>query len=75
MRSEYSILVGKPPGKGQLRIPRCRWQDNVIMDLREIDLEYIHWMDVIQDRNQWRVLVNTIVRLLVPYKAGNFFTS
>jgi hypothetical protein len=44
IRSAYSILVGKPEGKKSLGIPRCRWRDNIRMDLKEIVWEGVDWM-------------------------------
>jgi hypothetical protein len=58
-RNAYRILVGKPDGKRPLGRPRRRWVDNIKMDLRE------DWMDMGQDRDQWRALVNTVLNLRV----------
>jgi hypothetical protein len=60
------ILVGKPEGKRPLGRPRCRWVDNIKMDLREIGWSRVDWMDMAQDRDQWRALVNTVLNLRVP---------
>jgi hypothetical protein len=54
----YRILVGKPEGKRPPGRPRRRWVGNIKMDVREIG-----WIDVAQDRDQWRSLVNTILNL------------
>jgi hypothetical protein len=65
MRNAYRILVGKRKEKGQKR-PRRGWQDNIKMDLREIvwdDMDCIH---LVQDRGQWRALVNTLINLQAP---------
>jgi hypothetical protein len=62
----YGILVGKSEGKRPLRRPRRRWVDNIKMDLREIGWYGTDWIDLAQDRNQWRALVNTIMNLRVP---------
>jgi hypothetical protein len=59
-RTPYSILVGKPEEKRPLGRPRRRWVDNIKMDLREIRLDGMDWIDVAQDRDQWRALVNTV---------------
>jgi hypothetical protein len=45
------------------------------MDLREIGWEGVDWIHLDKDRNQWRALVNAVMNLRVPYKAGNFLTS
>jgi hypothetical protein len=58
--------VGKPEGKIPLGRPRRRWVDNIKMDLREIGWDYMDWIDVAQDRDQWRAPVNTIMKLWVP---------
>jgi hypothetical protein len=65
-RNAYRILVGKPEGKRPLRRPRRRWVDNIEMDLREIGWEGLDWIDLAQDRGQWRALVNTVMNLRVP---------
>jgi hypothetical protein len=62
----YRILVAKPEGKRPLGRPRCRWVDNIKMDLREIEWCGTDWIDLPQDRDQWRALVNTIMNLQVP---------
>jgi hypothetical protein len=58
--------VGKPEGKRPLGRPRCRWVDNVKMDLRETEWGGLDWIDLAQDRDQWRALVNTVMKLWVP---------
>jgi hypothetical protein len=62
----YRILVGKPEGKRPLVRPRRRWVDNIKMNLREIGWDGMDWIDLFQDRNQWRALVNTVMNLRVP---------
>jgi hypothetical protein len=54
--------VGKPEGKRPLGRPRRRWVDNIKMDLREIGRDGVDWMDMAQDRDQWRALVNTVLQ-------------
>jgi hypothetical protein len=56
------ILVGKPEGKRPLGRPRRRWVDNIKIDLRD----GMHWIDLAQDREKWRALVNTVMNLRVP---------
>jgi hypothetical protein len=65
-RNAYRILVGKPEGKRPLGRPRRRWVDNIKMDLREIGWDGVDWIDMAQDRDQWRALVNTVLNLRVP---------
>jgi hypothetical protein len=57
----YKILVGKP--ERPLGRPRRRWEDNNKMDLREISWDCMDWVDVAHDRDQWRALVNTVIKL------------
>jgi hypothetical protein len=57
--------VGKPEGKRPLGRPRRRWEDNIRIDLREIGWGGMNWIDLAQDRDQWRALVNTIMNLRV----------
>jgi hypothetical protein len=64
-RNAYRILVGKPEGKRQLGKPRRRWVENIKMDLRVIGWDGMEWIELAQDRNQRRALVNT-VNLRVP---------
>jgi hypothetical protein len=65
-RNAYGILVGKPEGKRPLGRPRRRWQDNIKMDLKEIGWGGMDWLDLAQDRDQWRALVNMVMNLWVP---------
>jgi hypothetical protein len=65
-RNAYKIMVGKPEGKRPLGRPRRRWVDNIKMDLRNIGRDGIDWIDVAQDRDQLRVIVNTVKKLRVP---------
>jgi hypothetical protein len=65
-RNAYRILVGKPEGKRPLGRPRRRWMDIIKMDLREIEWGGMDWIDLAQNRDRWRVLVNTVMNLRVP---------
>jgi hypothetical protein len=65
-RNACRILVGKPEGKRPLGRPRRKWMDNSKMDLREIGWDGVDWIDMAQDRYQWRALVNTVLNLWVP---------
>jgi hypothetical protein len=62
----YKILVGKPEGKRPLGRQRRRWVNNIKLDLREIGLGGLGWIDLAQDMDQYRVLVNTVMKLRVP---------
>jgi hypothetical protein len=65
-RNAYRILVGKPKGKRPLGRPRHRLVDNIKMDLRETGWDAMDWIDLAQDRDQWRALVNMVMNLWVP---------
>jgi hypothetical protein len=65
-RNAHRILVGKPEGKRLLGRPRRRWVDNIIINLREIGWDGKDWIDLAEDRGQWRALVNTVMNLRVP---------
>jgi hypothetical protein len=58
--------VGKPERKRPLGRPRRRWVNNIKMGLREIEWGVMGWIDLTQDRDQWRALVNTVMNLGVP---------
>jgi hypothetical protein len=62
-RNEYRMLVGKPEGKTPLGRPRRRREDNIKMDLREIGWGGMDWIDLAQDRDQWKALLNTVMNL------------
>jgi hypothetical protein len=62
----YRILVGKPEGKSPLGRPRCRWVDNIKMDLRDIHWGCVDWIELAQDRDQVRSVVNTVMNFRVP---------
>jgi hypothetical protein len=66
MRNAYSILLGKPEGRRPLGKPRRRWVDNIKIDLRDIGWDGVDWVDLAQDRGQWRAFVNTAMNLWVP---------
>jgi hypothetical protein len=62
----YRILVGNPEGNRPLGGPRRRWVDNIKMNLREIGWNDMDWIDLAQDRDQWRALVKAVMNLRVP---------
>jgi hypothetical protein len=65
-RNAYRILVGKPEGKRPLGRPKRRWVDNIEMDLRGMGWNDTDCIDLGQDRDQWRALVNAVMNFLVP---------
>jgi hypothetical protein len=65
-RNAYRILVGNREGKRPLGRPRRRRVDNIKMNLREIGWDSMDCIDLAQDRDQWRALVNTVMNLRVP---------
>jgi len=62
-RGVHRVLVGEPVGKIPLGRPRRRWKDNIKMDLREVGGD---WIELAQDRDRWRALVNTVMNFWVP---------
>jgi hypothetical protein len=65
-RNAYRILVGKPEGKRPLGRPRRRWVDDIKMNLAEIGWDGMDWIELAQDRDQWRTFVYTVMNLRVP---------
>jgi hypothetical protein len=63
---EKRKLVGKPKGNTPSGRRRRRWEDNIKMDLREIGWGGMDWIDLAQDRDQWRALVNTVMNIRAP---------
>jgi hypothetical protein len=66
VRGAYSILVGRPEGRRPLGRPRRKWEDKIKMGLREIGFGDVDWINLAQDRDMWRALVNTVMILRVP---------
>jgi len=62
----YRFLVGKPDGTRPLGRPRRRWENNIKMDLQELGCEGMDWIELAQDRDRWRALVNAVMILRVP---------
>jgi hypothetical protein len=60
------VSFGRPESKRPLRRPRRRWEDNIKLDLREIVIDGTNWIQLAQDRVQWRAFVNTVMYLRVP---------
>jgi hypothetical protein len=69
-RGVYRVLVGKPDGKRPLGKSRHRWEDNIKMDLQEVGGSCGDWMELAQDRDRWRALVNTVMNIRVPRERG-----
>jgi hypothetical protein len=65
-RSVYGGLVGKPEGTRTLGRPRHRWEGNIKMDLQELGFGCVDWIELAQDRDRWRPLVNAVMNLRVP---------
>jgi hypothetical protein len=65
-RNVYRLLMGKPEGKRPLGRPRCRWVENIRMDLGEVGLSHVVWIGLAKDRKRWRALVNSVLNLRVP---------
>ena len=65
-RDVCRVLVGKPEGKRPLGRPRLRWEDNIKMGLQEVGCGGMDWIELAQDRDRWRALVNAVMNLRVP---------
>jgi hypothetical protein len=64
-RGAFRILVGRPEGRRPLGRPRRRWEDNIKMDLQEVGWGGMDWIDLAQDRDRWRAVVNAVMNLRV----------
>jgi len=65
-RGVYRVLVGKPEGRKPLGRPRCRWVDNIRMDLQEVGFGCMNWIGLAQDRDRRRALVSAVMNLRIP---------
>jgi hypothetical protein len=62
-RGIYRVSMGKPEGRRPLGRPRLKWKDNIKMDLREVRLGAMDWIDVAEDSDKWRALVNAVMNV------------
>ena len=74
VRGVYRVLVGKSEGKSPLTRSRRRWENNIKMYIQELGCAGMGWIELVQDRDRWRALVNAVMNLRVPYR-GNFLTK
>jgi hypothetical protein len=65
-RGANRVLVGRPEGRRPLERPRRRWEDNIKMDLQDMGRRGMDVIDMAQDRDRWRALVNAVMNLRVP---------
>jgi hypothetical protein len=65
-RGVYRVFVGSPECKRPLGRPRRSWEDNIKLDLREIGIDGANWIQLAQDRVQWRAFVNTVMNFRFP---------
>ena len=65
-RNAYRVLVGKPEGKRPLERQRRRCEENIKMDLREVGCDPEEWIDLAEDRDQWRGYVRAVMNLRIP---------
>ena len=68
------VFVPKPEGKRPLRRPRCRWENHIKKDIQEMGWG-MYWIDLAQDTDRRRVLVNVVINLQVPKHAMNSLSS
>jgi hypothetical protein len=65
-------LLGKLEGKRPLGRPRHRREDNIKMDLQALGCGGMDWIELAQDRDRWRALANSVMKLQFPYNSGEF---
>jgi hypothetical protein len=61
MSGLYRVSLGKPEGKRQLGISRRRWEDNIKMDLQEVECGGMDWINLAQNRDRWRAVINVVL--------------
>jgi hypothetical protein len=74
-RNAYRLLVGKPEGRRPLGRPRCRWLDNIRMNLVEVGWGDVDWIGLAQYRDRWTALVNSVLNLWCHKMLGNYRVS
>ena len=62
-RAVYRILLWKSEGRRPLGRPRRRWEDNIKMDLQEVEFGGMDWIELAQDKDRWRALVNAVMKV------------
>jgi hypothetical protein len=72
-RCVYRVLFWRPEGKRPLGRPRRRWEDNIKMDLPEIGIDAVNWIQLAKDKVQWRACMNTVMNLRVPRRKQDIF--
>ena len=71
----YRVLVRKPEGKRPLGRSKCKWEDNIKMELQEVGCDGKDWIELAQDRDGWHAFVTAVTNLCAPQNAENFLTS
>jgi type II restriction/modification system DNA methylase subunit YeeA len=67
--------MGKSERKRPLGRPKCKWKDNINMDLQDVGCGGMVWIELAYDKYRWQALVNAVINFWVPKNVGNFLTS